>query len=134
MQHLDVADYLVIGAFAIAFFSLLAWVMIYAFSTRGDWRLTREGRHLMAFRTSLVLFMAMGVANNIWTIYPGRDEVRVTVVSMFAVSVVDGLRVLIIAQRIRRHQRRVDSLVKLSRGLANERGGLEDPTDDVLRP
>lgn len=102
MQHLNAADYLVIGAFAIAFFGLLAWVITYAVSTRGDWRLTREGRHLMAFRASLVLFMGMGVTNSIWMSYPGRDMVRVFVVTLFACSVLDGLRVLYIAQASRR--------------------------------
>lgn len=101
MQHLDIADYVVIGAFGIAFFGLLAWVFTYAWSTRGDWRLTREGRHMMVFRTSLVLFMAMGVANNIWLNYPGRDVVRCIVVPLFACSVVDGVRVLVLAQRNR---------------------------------
>lgn len=99
MQHLDTADYVVIGAFGIAFFGLLTWVGIYAWSTRGDWRHTREGRHLMAFRSTLVAFMAMGVTNNIWPVYPGRDAVRIAVVTAFAAAVLDGLRVLILAQR-----------------------------------
>lgn len=103
-MHLHVADYFVIGAFAIAFFGLLAWVIIYAVSTRGDWRRTREGRHLMAFRTSLVLFMAMGVVNNVWDDYPGRDVARIAVVTMFACSVLDGLRVLRLAQTERRER------------------------------
>jgi heme exporter protein D len=109
MQHLHSADYLVIGAFTVALLGLLSWVIIYAWSTRGDWRLTREGRHLMAFRTSLSAFMAMGIANNVWQHYPGRDAIRVAIVTLFAASVVDGLRVLLLAQR----ERRRDRLVKL---------------------
>lgn len=98
MQHLDAADYVVISAFGIAFIGLVLWVVTYAVSTRGDWRRTPEGRHLMAFRGSLVLFMAMGVINSIWSHYPGRDLARVTVVPLFALSVLDGLRILRAAQ------------------------------------
>lgn len=130
MQHLDAADYVVIGAFFIAFFALLAWVVIYAVTTRGDWRLTREGRHLMAFRGSLVLFMAMGVVNGLWTSYPCRDIVRVAVVSMFAVSVLDGVRVLILAQTARR-KASMDRIVQLHAGVTDEGGGSEVPAVQV---
>src|ERR1700745_2166603 len=130
MQHLDAADYLVIGAFAIAFFGLLAWVVLYAVSTRGDWRLTREGRHLMAFRASLVVFMGMGVANNIWPVYPGRDAVRISIVTLFACSVLDGLRVLRIAQTGRR-ERAADRLPHLPVG-EEDRAGEHQTRTDVL--
>jgi len=131
-HHLDTADWLVTGAFAVAFFGLFAWVILYAVSTRGDWRLTREGRHLMAFRTSLVLFMGMGVANNVWLTYPGRDEVRITVVTLFACSVLDGLRVLRLAQAARR-ERAVYRLAGLTVG-EEDRAGEHQPRTDVLGP
>lgn len=105
MQHLGAADYVVIGSFAVAFLGLLTWVIGYAVSTRGDWLRTREGRHLMAFRTSLVLFMAMGITNSVWQHYPGRDLIRCIVVPLFAASVIDGIRVLRIAQREGRSRR-----------------------------
>ena len=130
MQHLTAADYLVIGAFAIASLGLLAWVTIYAWTTRGDWMLTREGRHLMTFRSSLLLFMISGVANNLWRSYPGRDEIRVAVVSLFALSVLDAIRVLVIAQASRR-ERAVDRLA----GIAvheEDRAGEHQPRTDVF--
>lgn len=133
-MHLDLADYLVIGAFVIALVGLVSWVVTYAVTTRGDWRLTREGRHLMAFRTSLALFMAMGIANNVWLSYPGRDLIRVTIVSLFAVSVLDGLRVLLIAQAHRRGQRRVHRVVQLHTTVPEEGGTGEHPAGDVLKP
>jgi hypothetical protein len=105
MQHLGPADFVVIGAFAVAFLGLLTWVITYAVSSRGDWRLTREGRHLMTFRASLVLLMAIGTINSVWTSYPGRDVIRCVVMPLFAVSVLDGLRILLLAQREGRIQR-----------------------------
>lgn len=128
MQHLDMADWVVIGSFIIAFFGLFAWVILYAVSTRGDWRLTREGRHLMVFRGSLVLFMAMAVVNNVWHTYPGRDEVRVSVVALFACSVLDGLRVLRLAQRARHR------LTNGHPAAEEDRAGQHRPQPDVLGP
>lgn len=121
-MHLSPADYLVIGSFAIAFFGLLAWVIGYAVSTRGHWVRTREGRHLMMFRSSLVVFMGIGVINNIFGNYPGRDPIRVIVVSLFAFSVIDGLRTLIIAQREGRALRREQNLERLHSLAARHMG------------
>lgn len=133
MQHPDAADFIVIGAFAIAFLGLAAWVVLYAIWTRGDWRLTREGRHLMAFRASLVLFMGMAVVNNIWPAYPGRDEVRLSVVTLFACSVLDGLRVLWLAQGDRRQRARH----RIAGGYPTseeDRAGEHQPEPDIFGP
>jgi len=140
MQHLDAADYVVIGAFAVAFIGLLTWVVTYAVSTRGDWLRTREGRHLMSFRTSLVLFMALAIVNNVWQHYPGRDVARCIIVPLFAASVIDGLRVLRIAQRegyTRRHAQRVlhsAEDVGIDGLFAEEDRTGERAATDVLRP
>lgn len=131
MQHLDSADYAVIGAFATAFIGLLVWVVTYATMTRGDWRLTREGRHLMAFRGSLLAFMALAVVNNIWTIYPGRDAVRVVVSATFAISVLDGVRVLVLAQ-VARRERVTDRLAGVLPAAEEDRAGEYQPRPDVL--
>lgn len=117
MDHLTSADYLVIGAFGVAFVGLAAWVITYAVSTRGDWMRTREGRHLMTFRASLLAFMAMGALNNIFPAYPGRDAVRVGVVGSFAVSVMYGLHVLLVAQREGRARRAAEAAEIHMRGL-----------------
>jgi hypothetical protein len=140
MQHLDAADYVVISAFAVAFIGLLVWVITYATWTRGDWRRTREGRHMMAFRTSLVLFMALGVTDNIWSHYPGRDVLRCIVVPLFAASVLDGLRVLVSAQLERERSRTGEGVpdggqdVGVDRPVAEEHRAGKRLTSDVLRP
>jgi hypothetical protein len=98
MTHLDVADWIVIVEFAVAFFGLLYFVIRYALSTESDWRKSAAGRHMMLFRSSLCAFMAMGAAHNFLTEYPGRDFVRITVIGVFAASVIQGDRLLTRAQ------------------------------------
>jgi hypothetical protein len=127
MEHLNVADYVVIGEFGIAFFALLTWVVTYAVLTRGNWRRTPEGRHLMAFRSSLVAFMAMGALNNVVLHYPGRDFVRIAVIGAFALSVMDGLRVLVLAQR------QPDSVQQLAGKVPEEDGPGKHAARDVGR-
>jgi len=124
MRQLNWADWEVTGAFALAFFGLLTWVIGYAWSTGGEWARTAIGRDQMWLRVSLVVFMAMAVPNSIWAHYPGRDEIRVVVVTTFAMAVVNGCRVLLRAQ-LARLQRRRDSLVQANVGGQVDGGGEE---------
>lgn len=126
MQHLGVADWIVIAGFFTALLGLIAWVVFYAVWTHGDWRRTREGRHLMTFRSTLAVFMAMGVVNNLVTSYPGRDIVRSIVVTSFALAVIQGFRTLVLAQREGRELRR-RTVIALERvGLKGVSDGRED--------
>jgi hypothetical protein len=102
VTHLSFADWIVVGEFGVALFGLVYFCVRYAISTGGDWRRTAEGRHLMLFRGSLALFMLMGVANNVWPAYPGRDAIRVLIIGVFALAVVHGDALLERAQAARR--------------------------------
>lgn len=142
-QHLDVADWIVVGAFFVALLGLIAWVISYAVWTHGDWRHSREGRHLMTFRSTLAVFMAMGVTNSIWTSYPGRDIVRSIVVPAFALAVLQGFRTLYLAQREGRELRRLARLegrlysvqdVLTDLGIPEVHSAPEHAALDVLRP
>jgi hypothetical protein len=93
------ADWIVAGGAAVAFVGLVYFVVRYAVSTEGDWRLTPAGRHLMFFRGSLAAFMAMVAIHNLATDYPGRDVVRVIVVCAFALATLQGDRLLEKAQK-----------------------------------
>lgn len=98
MKHLNVADWVVIIEFGVAFFGLLYFVIRYALSTESDWRKSAAGRHMMFFRSALAVFMAMGVVNNFFLDYPGRDAVRIVVIGAFAAAVIQGDRLLNRAQ------------------------------------
>lgn len=106
MRHLNVADYIVVGEFATALLGLVYFCVRYAISTGGDWLRTAEGRHLMFFRGSLAVFMAMGAANSLIPDYRGRDAVRVIVVGVFALATIHGDALLERAQAARRRRMR----------------------------
>jgi hypothetical protein len=96
---MNTADWIVAGESAVAFSGLVYFCIRYAVSTEGDWRKTPAGRHLMFFRGSLALFMAMVAAHNFLPDYPGRDAVRVLVVGGFLLATLQGDRLLEQAQR-----------------------------------
>lgn len=93
------ADWIVAAESAVAFGGLVYFCVRYAVSTEGDWRKTPAGRHLMFFRGSLALFMAMVAAHNFLPAYFGRDAVRVLVVGAFTLATLQGDRLLEVAQR-----------------------------------
>ena len=96
---MTLADWVVAGMAAVAFGGLVYFVVRYAVSTEGDWRKTAAGRHLMFFRGSLAVFMAMVAVHNFVEDYPGRDAVRIVVVGAFALATLQGDRLLESAQR-----------------------------------
>lgn len=93
------ADWIVAGESTVAFGGLVYFVVRYAVSTGGDWRRTPAGRHLMFFRASLAVFMAMAAAHNFVPAYPGRDAVRVLVIGAFTLATLQGDRLLEVSQR-----------------------------------
>jgi hypothetical protein len=109
VTHLDVADYIVIVEFAVAVLGLLYFVIRYAVSTGGDWVRTAEGRHLMTFRGSLAAWAILGVINNFWLSYPGRDAIRVVIVGLFSLATLHGDALLERAQAARRRRQRAQA-------------------------
>lgn len=102
MKHVSAADWLVVAAFLVALVALVAFVVGYVVSSRGDWRRTAEGRHMVNFRSALATLMSVSILHNLVPAYPGRDVVRVLVVSWLAVGAVQGCLLLYRAQRARR--------------------------------
>jgi hypothetical protein len=109
VNKLDTADYVVIGEFCIALLGLLYFVVRYAVSTGGDWLRTAEGRHLMFFRGSLAAWAILGVINNFWLAYPGRDAVRIVIVGLFSLATLHGDALLERAQAARRRRQRAEA-------------------------
>lgn len=119
MNHVGVADWIVVGEFAIAVGGLVAFVGGYVASSRGGWRFTAEGRHMVNFRGSLAVFMLMGLLHNLFQSYPGRDAVRVAVIGWFALAVLQGCHLLYRAQRRRRLElRRARQAAATGRGTS----------------
>lgn len=96
------ADWVVASLAAVAFLGLVYFVVRYAVSTEGDWRRTAAGRHMMFFRGSLAVFMAMAAVHGFVPDYPGRDIVRIVVVASFALAALQGDLLLETSQRARR--------------------------------
>lgn len=92
-------DWVVASFAATGFVGLVYFCVRYAVSTEGDWIKTAAGRHLMFFRGSLALFMAMVAVHNFVPAYPGRDAVRILVVGAFALATVQGDRLLEVTQK-----------------------------------
>ena len=101
MGHVSTADIVVVVEFLIALFALVFFVVGYVASSRGRALRTPEGRHMVFFRGTLVVFMAMGVGHNLVPTYPGRDLVRMSVVGLFALAAIQGGVLLVRAQRRR---------------------------------
>jgi hypothetical protein len=59
-----------IGGVGCWYFVVSYWAL-----TRGDFRLTPEGRHIMQFTANLGVLFSLIVAARIWPDYPGRDAV-----------------------------------------------------------
>lgn len=101
MGHVSVVDAVVVVEFFVALLALIFFVVGYVASSRGRALRTAEGRHMVMFRGSLVVFMGMGIAHNLVPDYAGRDAVRVAVVGLFALAAIQGGVLLIRAQRRR---------------------------------
>jgi hypothetical protein len=102
VDHVNAADWIVVGEFAIAVSGLVAFVGGYVASSRGGWRYTPEGRHMVNFRGSLAVFMLMALVHNLFPSYPGLDAVRIVVIGWFALAVLQGCALLYRAQSRRR--------------------------------
>jgi hypothetical protein len=96
--HVHIADLIVVGEFLVFLAALALFVVYYVVSSRGEWRRSPEGRHLVSFRSSLVLFGSMGVVHNLVPPYPGEDVVRCTVVGLTALCAVHGAVLVVRAQ------------------------------------
>lgn len=101
---MSVADKIAVGLYGVAFLALAFFVIVYIASSRGRALRTPEGRHMVHFRGSLVVWMALGVVNNLVGDYPGRDWIRDAVVASFMLAAIDGGRIMMRAQR--RNRRR----------------------------
>lgn len=100
--HVSIADWAVAAEFFVALLALIFFVVGYIASTRGRALKTPEGRHLITFRSSLAVFMGMGVVHSLVGPYPGRDAVRVIVVGAFALAALGGDILMTRAQLRRR--------------------------------
>lgn len=102
MSTVSAADWIVIGEFAVALVSLLAFVLFYVVSSHGRAFRSPEGRHLLNFRAALIAWMVMGIVHNLVLTYPGRDAVRVVVIGWAALAAVEGTYLMVRAQLARR--------------------------------
>lgn len=93
------------GEFAVALVALIYFVIGYVASSRGRALRSPEGRHMLNFRGSLAVFMAMGLVHNLVADYALRDAVRVAVIGWFAYAAVAGDVQMTRAQRERRRVR-----------------------------
>lgn len=100
--HVSAVDWVVATEFFVALLALIHFVIGYIVSSRGRALRTPEGRHLVSFRGSLAIFMAMGAVHNLIDPYPGRDAVRVTVIGLFALTAIWGNVLMMRAQHARR--------------------------------
>lgn len=101
--HVSAADWIVAGEFLVFLLGLTAFVVYYTVSSRGEWRRSAEGRHMVLFSASLVAFGVMGIVHNLVEAYPGRDVVRVAVVGSAALG---GLHRAVLVVRAQRENRR----------------------------
>lgn len=104
MGHVRIADLIVAGEFLVFLAALTVFVVYYVVSSHGEWRRSPEGRHMVGFRSSLVLFGVMGVAHNLVAPYPGQDVVRYVVVGAAALGAVQGAVLLVRAQAANRRR------------------------------
>lgn len=105
MGHVNAADWIVAAEFLLFLAALTVFVVYYTVSSRGQWRRSAEGRHMVQFRSALVVFGVMGVVHAIVPAYPGRDIVRVAVVGAITLGAVRGAVLVIRAQRASRRAR-----------------------------
>jgi hypothetical protein len=105
VEHVGIADWVVAGEFFVALLALIYFVVGYIASSRGRAFRSPEGRHLLSFRGSLAVFMAIGVINNLSHDYPGRDALRIVVIGWFALSAIQGVTLMTRAQNARRRAR-----------------------------
>lgn len=109
MKHVGITDWVVAGEYFVALLALIYFVVGYIASSRGRAFRSPEGRHLLSFRGSLAVFMAIGVINNLSQAYPGRDALRVVVIGWFALSALQGVVLMTRTQNAKRRDRRAVS-------------------------
>lgn len=110
---MSVADWIVIAEFGLALAALVIFVLFYALSSHGEAFKSPEGRHLLNFRAALIAWMALGILNNLFPSYPGRDVARVVIVGWAALAAVEGSTLVIRAQlRRRRRERQARQLLR----------------------
>jgi hypothetical protein len=80
VKHVTIADWIVAGEFFVGLLALVYFVVGYIASSRGRALRSPEGLHMVSFRGSLALFMALGAINNLVEDYPGRDTLRVVII------------------------------------------------------
>lgn len=106
VEHVSAADWVVAGEFFVALLALIVFVVGYIASSRGRALRTPEGRHMVTFRGSLAVFMAMGIVHNLIGPYPGQGVVRIVVVGVFTLTTIWGDALMARAQlRLRRGRR-----------------------------
>lgn len=103
---MGISDWVAVAEYGIAFLALVTFVAGYLASSHGRALRTREGRHLLHFRASLALWMALGVVNNIVGDYPARDWVRNLVIGWFVFAALGGNVLMFRAQAANRRHRR----------------------------
>lgn len=65
------------AAIIATFAGALVFVVSYAWSTRGGWRRTVMGKHVMTFMSAILAVSMLAVAGVVWgTDWPYRDAIR----------------------------------------------------------
>lgn len=95
----------------------LAVVLTYHFMTRGAWRRTREGRHVMTFGVIFVWVSGLILANLLFGRYPGRYVIGVISYSSF---VLIGAQRLVMIVRAQREKRRRMAATRAAIGTSRE--------------
>lgn len=82
------------------------FVAAYWWSTRGDWRRTAAGRHIMLITANLGLLMSLIVAARVWPDYPGRQAITAAAFAALVAQI--GWRIVLMhrAQRTDARRRR----------------------------
>jgi hypothetical protein len=82
----------------------LAVVLTYHFMTKGRWRRTPEGRHVMVFGLCFVWVTGLILANVVFHNYPGRAVVGLVSYASFILVGFQRLFMIVHAQRARRRE------------------------------
>jgi len=90
-----------VGALACFYF-----VAAYQWETRGSWRKTAGGKHVMGFTAVLGAFFGLVFAARVWPSYPGRDWISLVVFAAAVWQVLWRNVLLYVAQHPQRQSRR----------------------------
>jgi glucose uptake protein GlcU len=102
----NLAQLVTVVAFVVALLALVTFVIGFAVTSRGDWRRTREGRHLVVFRSGIAALLGVSLVNAIVGRYAGEDVLGAAVVIWVAASAVNGCVLMFRAQARRRRLKR----------------------------